>query len=233
MAIHYIAKTSDYWLRVQIDKGPIVSVPYGLKVDRLEVKKGREYFTILEGADKGKLASVQVGSGQSYLTTKLSHKSGAIVKFDRTKQELYVGSSGPYNAFSGGGHRGFTPVAPGTYLLAIPAYPSAQTRREYNTWCSHHNMWFRIGIDTTGSRFLHAGVISDGCVTVRQFIYDPAKGKPPTGFADLEDGAKGEPGLLGLPLPAKPAPCVDWDEVVDALILCRQSDQAVGRLVVV
>jgi hypothetical protein len=98
------------------------------------------------------------------------------------------------------------------YALAIPAYPSAQTRSAYGAWCRHHNLWFRIGVATTGSRFLHPGAISDGCVTVRQFVYDPSKGKPPAGFA--------------------PAPCISWDVMVDALILARASDQAVGTLIV-
>lgn len=146
---------------------------------------------------------------------------------------LHVGTRGPFNAFSGGGYKGYTPISRGTYLIAIPAYPSAQTRAAYNVWCQHHNVWFRVGLSTSGSRFLHAGAISDGCVTVRQFLYDPAKGKPPTGFADLESAAKIAPGIIGLPLPPKPAPCVNWDDIVDDMILCRHNDQSVGTLVVV
>jgi len=128
---------------------------------------------------------------------------------------------------------GFTQITPGTYDLAIPAYPSARTRAAYGRWCRYHNLWFRIGTATTGSRFLHAGAISEGCVTVRQFLYDPALGKPPDGFKDMENLAKTAPGLIGLPLPTDRAPCIGWDEVVEALILCRKSDQAVGTLIVV
>ena len=37
-------------------------------------------------------------------------------------------------------------------------------------------------------------------VKLRQFVYDPASGTAPLkGFSDLVDGAKNEPGLLGLP----------------------------------
>lgn len=233
MTTHYIAKTNDFWLRVQLDGGPIISVPYGLKVDRIEAKNGREFFKILEGVYKGKLASVSLQTGGSYLTTKIKHTPGTVIKFDRKSQKLYLGARGPFNAFSGGGHGGYTPVSLGTHLLAIPAYPSAQTRAAYNHWCTYHNLWFRIGIAPTGSRFLHAGAISDGCVTVRQFIYDPTtKDKPPAGFEDLVEGAKSVPGLLGLPLPANPAPCINWDEIVETLILSRESDQAIGKLVV-
>ncbi|WP_338846086.1 hypothetical protein V8J88_20335 [Massilia sp. W12] len=233
MAICYIAKTPDYWLRVKLESNEIISVPYGLKLERLEIKAGREYFKILEGVYKGKKASVSMPPGGSYLTDKIKHQSGILLKFDRKSQSLHVGGAGPFNAFSGGGHSGYTPVSAGTYLLAIPAYPSAQTRAAYNHWCTYHNLWFRIGIETTGSRFLHAGIISDGCVTVRQFIYDPKKKeKPPAGFEDLVQGAQTAPGLLGLPLPEKPAPCINWDTLVNTILLCRHDDQAVGKLVV-
>jgi len=232
MATRYIGRTSDCWLRVKLDAGDIVSVPYGLKVNETGVVSGREHFEILEGVYKGKSASVTSRPGQSYLG-QLTHGPGATLRFDRAKQTLSFGSLGTFNAFSGGGHRGFTPVAAGKHLLAIPAYPSAQTRAAYGTWTKYHNLWFRIGTDVAGSRFLHPGAISDGCVTVRQFIYDPATGKPPpTGFSDLVGGAKSEPGLLGLPLPTVRAPPISWDKVVDALILRRARDQAVGELVV-
>lgn len=182
----------------------------------------------------GKIASVKVDKEQSFLTTKISHKQSSTVKFSLKDQTIDIDGRGPFNAFSGGGHAGYTPIQLGTYFLAIPAYPSAQTRGAYDQFCRYHNLWFRIGIATTGSRFLHAGVISDGCVTVRQFIYDPAaKTKPPAGFSDLEQAAKDAPGLLGLPLPAKPAPCIKWNDVVESLILSRENDQAVGKLLVI
>jgi hypothetical protein len=80
---------------------------------------------------------------------------------------------------------------------------------------------------------LHAGAISEGCVTVRQFLYDPAAGRaPPAGFADLAQLAIDKPGLIGLPLPTVREACIGWDTVVDALILSRLNDQAVGTLVV-
>jgi hypothetical protein len=202
MDIRYVAKTSDCWLRVKLEGGGILSVPYGLKVERIETKNRREYFRILEGVDVGKIASVQSDNDQGYLTTDVEHQPGAVIRFDRKKQSFHVGGRGPFNAFSGGGHAGFTPVVAGTYPLAIPAYPSAQTRPAYNAFCRYHNVWFRIGVATTGSRFLHAGAISEGCVTVRQFLYDPRKTKPPAGFGDLEKLAKTMPGLIGLPLPA-------------------------------
>jgi hypothetical protein len=233
MAVRFIARTNDCWLRVQLEGGPIGSVPYGLKVTQPEIRAGREYFEILEGVNKSRQASIANRPGQSYLTDRLAHGPAAIVRLNRQTQTLHVGSRGPFNAFSGGGHAGYPPVPAGSHLLAIPAYPSAQTRSAYSTWTKYHNLWFRIGTSLSGSRFLHPGAISDGCVTVRQFVYDPASGSaPPPGFGDLVRGASTAPGLLGLPLPATRAPTIGWDDIVEALILSRLDDQAVGRLVV-
>ena len=208
------------------------SVPYGLKIARTGAKNGREFFSILEGVHKGKTASIGGAGAAAYFTTGIYHRQPVSVRFDLKSQSLRLPGIGPVNAFSGGGHGGFTPVPRGVYQLAIPAYPSAQTRAAYSKWCKHHNLWFRIGTSTTGSRFLHPGAISDGCVTVRQFLYDPTKGKPPAGFGDLEQGSITSPGLIGLPLPPSPAPCIGWDTIVDALILARYNDQAVGTLTV-
>ena len=242
MTISYIAKNNDYWLNVQLQGGPVVAVPYGLKIDRTgqainpATKKpdGRENFKILEGVNKGKLASISTTgpAAEKNFDATIRHGGGVTVTFNRAKQSLTFAGRGPANAFSGGGHMGFTAVSSGSYALAIPAFPSKQTRAAYNTWCKHHNLWFRIGVSLAGSRFLHPGAISEGCVTVRQFLYDPALGVPPGGFADLADFAASAPGLIGLPLPKTRASCVGWDTIVDTLILSRVSDQAVGTLVV-
>ena len=230
------------WLLVQLDGGERVSLPYGLMVDYLGAASGRETFTILEGVHKGKGASVkQKSATESYLTAALHHLPAGTIRFDVKSQRLKFDNPGPFNAFSGAGpgvENGrsvtYTPVPAGSYPLAIPAYPSAQTRAEYGQWTKFHQSWFRIGLDLGGSRFLHAGEISDGCVTVRQFIYDgkPAS-QPPAGFGDLP-GVVGRPsqGLIGLPLATNPAPPISFDEIYNYLILRRLSDQAVGTLVV-
>jgi hypothetical protein len=233
MANYFVARTRDCWLRVQLTGGPIASLCFGIRVTAPETTGGREHFTILEGINKGKKASVATNAGQSFLTTNLRHGPAARVQFDRASQSLYFNGRGPFNAFSGGGSSGFTPVPPGRYQLAIPAFPTKQTRTAYTTWTKYHNLWFRIGTNVAGSRFLHPGEISEGCVTVRQFIYDPAaSAPPPPGFSDLPQDAKSAPGLLGLPLPAKRAPTIGWDNIFETLILSRLNDQAVGLLTV-
>lgn len=254
--VRYIGKTDDYWLTGLNKKGKRISVPYGLKVQVLEEKTGRVYFECLEGVNANikadRILSLPI-SAKSYLTTSLMHRPAITVRFNLAKQTIFFGARGPFNAFSGGGHDGYTAVARGTYLLAIPAYPADAPRAAYARYAKKYRMWFRIGTSVTGSRFLHPGMISDGCVTVRSFPYDPSKKQaPPAGFADLESVyAKTKPGLVGLPVqntdpkiksfwkkgdntlrPSEQQPIIAWDNIVDDLMLCRLSDQAIGRLFV-
>lgn len=242
--IRYVAAfpTAANWLLVQTDKGARISLPYGLKVSFLGRTGNRDTFQILEGVNKGARASVaQKGPNDSYLTPAIQQLPPAEVRFDSKSQRLTFGGRGPVNAFSGmgsgveaGRETRYTPVPPGMYELAIPAYPSAQTRVQYGQWTRFHQTWFRIGLNTSGSRFLHAGEISDGCVTIRQFLYDGQPGTPlPSGFDDLAGAAhSSNRGLIGLPLPAKPVSTISFDDIYNYLILRRLNDQAVGRLYV-
>lgn len=170
IVIKYVAKTSDYWVTALNKNQKKVSVPYGLKVQSLGIKDGREYFKVLEGVydEIDKVLSFNA-RGKSYLITGVKHRPAISVRFNLASQTIYFGSRGPYNAFSGGGHDGFTQVKPGTYQLAIPAYPADAPRSAYRKYSKKYRLWFRIGTDVTGSRFLHPGMISDGCVTVRAF----------------------------------------------------------------
>ena len=202
----------DNWLTVKTEpSGVRISLPYGLKLELTGTTGGREQFTVLEGINEGKRCSVtQKDGGGSYLTANLRHRPAGTVVFDLAAQSLTFGDRGPYNAFSGGGFQEFTPVAKGQYPLAIPAFPTAQTRPAYLRWTKFHRTWFRIGTDPSGSRFLHPGEISEGCVTVRQFAFNPAEPNQPEGFSDL----RGMPGgATGVPLPQQQAPVIGWDTI--------------------
>lgn len=208
--IRFVAATGgDNWLDFFLADNSRHSLPYGLKVQWLEVKDKREQFKILEGVYKGKLGSVkEKGAGASWFTKAIRHKQKAVLRFDREKQSLSYGSSGPISAFSGAftatGVR-YTQVAPGIYPLQIPAYPSKQTRPQYTKWARMHKTWFRIGLDPTGSRFVHVGEISEGCVTVRAFQFDPSAKATEPGFEDLPNLKSQYPGAIGFPYPLHPS----------------------------
>jgi hypothetical protein len=221
----------DNWLLVALKAGPKVSLPYGLKVRVSEVKDGREHFEILEGVNQGKWASVSLkGTGQSYLVKEMTREDAGIIRFSLKEQALWYGRNGPIQAFSGA-FKAFTAVKAGTYDLQIPDYPHGQTRPQYAHYTPFHNTWFRIGLTPQSSRFLHVGEISEGCVTVRAFQFDPAK-IPGAGFSDLPNLANNVPGALGMPYPAKLPPVGSWTNVYNYLICRRASDQSVGKLIV-
>lgn len=233
--------------------GQRISLPYGLKVKFFPpvppaaaqsgtTSQGgstpkRDVFEILEGVNIGVRASVNHDqSGQSYLTGAISHRPAGTATFIRDAQQFFFGGMGPYNTFTGGeftyGGVRYTPVPPGVYKLAIPAFPSAETRPEYGQWTKYHRTWFRIGLDVSNSRFLHPGTISEGCVTVRPFIFDPnSSQRPPRGFEDLPGKP---PPAIGVPLPAPRlrAPVVGWDKIYAYFILARADNQSVGTLTV-
>jgi hypothetical protein len=212
-----------------LEGGGEVSLPQFLKVRVQNKKDGREYFEILEGANKGQRANVSVRSdGGSYLVKTAGHLPTASVRFNRDQQALWYGERGPFNAFSGE-FDSFTRVPTGLYRLQIPFAPSSETRPEYYRYTDYHKTWFRLGTDPIGSRFLHVGEISEGCVTVRAFVVDESKDQP-TGFGGLP---KLPTGAIGLPYPSKSPPIASWNDVYEYLIIRRFDDQSVGTLRVV
>lgn len=233
--ILYISKVGrDAWLRVKLDTGGEVSLPQHLKVRLIETKQNRDFFEILEGPEKGKRANVsRPSTAQSYLIPGRGPLPGGIVKFDRDKQRLWFGTEGPFNAFSGA-FATYTVVEKGTYKLAIPDAPHSATREAYYKYTQFHKTWFRIGTSTSGSRYLHVGEISEGCVTVRAFVFDPTK-MAPEGFSDLPQLARDTPGAIGMPYPhsAEMAPLASWDKLYEYLINRRADDLSVGTLTVI
>jgi hypothetical protein len=226
--VRFVAKVPrDNWLLVQLDGGVRQSLPYGLKVSVSREQGGRTYFQILEGVYKGKNASVTQGP---YLTTNLAHQPPGQIRFELAKQQLWYGSSGPFSAFSGAFSQ-FTQVSPGSYDLQIPDAPHSATRAAYYRYTNYHKTWFRIGLSLAGSRYLHVGEISEGCVTVRAFVPDVSTGQP-QGFEDLPNLSHSAPGAIGMPYPQIMAPLAKWDSLYEYLILRRASDQSVGKLTV-
>ena len=154
MTISYIAKNNDYWLQVNLKGGPKVSIPYGLKVHRTGqaldpvTKKldGHEHFKILEGVYKGKPAYISVAGlkADQYFDETIRHKRCASITFSLSGQSLTINNSGPINAFSGGGHRGFTSIKVGSYDIALPAYPTDKPRVAYKRWSKPYIYGFEL-----------------------------------------------------------------------------------------
>ena len=164
--ICYIEKTNpDDWLRVRLNDGRTVALPSYLKVKLEEIKDGREYFKILEGAYRGKKASVKqqkhflgVVSG-SYFTTSCRRRPPAVLNFDREAEKLSIEGLGTYHAITEN-----NPISKGTYDLEIPDAPH-DGGSYYLNYSRYAKTWFRIG--HSGDRYLHPGERSAGCISVK------------------------------------------------------------------
>jgi hypothetical protein len=199
---------------VQSNPGLGFSLPWCLKVELLRTEGGREYFQILEGAMIGKKASLKLKSAsESYLTRTNLHRESGVVKLKKTTQQLWYGSSGPFNGFT----ETSNPVPTGNFDLEIPDAPHVNY---YPTYSKYQQVWFRIG--HSGDRYLHLGTISHGCATVRPFIPNPATDSR---FAHRTNSELG--------LPAKNEPFANWDQICGYLMGARKGDdKSVGKIIV-
>ncbi|MEM1183962.1 MAG: hypothetical protein AAGI53_03065 [Planctomycetota bacterium] len=149
------------WLRVRHANGSeFPPLPQKLKVDLTRTDGGREYFTIQEGRMKGGRASVKVpAAAGSYLEPRVLHEASGTIRFDKKKEQLWYGSTGPIAAITDETN----PVPDGTFNLEIP-YEAHALAVTYESQSRFAKTWFRIGHE--GDRFLHPGRVSAGCITV-------------------------------------------------------------------
>ncbi|MDP3014968.1 MAG: hypothetical protein Q8N28_00900 [bacterium] len=158
-AIKYAPDEDDGWLKVILeDNKSKVDLPAFLKVKIERSDTKREYFTILEGPYRGKLASVALrNDGSSWFITGVQHEPMVRAKYS-ISQKTFILNGKKYKTVD-------YPEAPwrkGLYDIEIPDhphrgganYPEAQRAKT----------WFKIG--HSGERYLHTGGRSLGCMTV-------------------------------------------------------------------
>jgi hypothetical protein len=153
--------TGKGWLMVKFANGePDKSLPayLKLKIERTDAK--REYFTILEGAYRGKSASVKISDDSSLrLITGIKHEPPARVTYSISKKILtlkgkkYKADDDPKN-----------PWKKGLYDIEIPDHPH-EGGLNYPE-AGRGTVWFRIG--HSGERYLHPGMVSAGCISVTE-----------------------------------------------------------------
>ena len=159
-AICYVSDVwPNGWLRVKLDNGKIWPLPQLLKVEISKIEKGREYFNILEGRFRGRKASVRLGEdGTSYLSRKGKHRGPVKLILDQKAKKLTISGLGIYNAIVQE-----SSIPSGQYDLEIPSVPH-KLGEYYMKFSKYAKTWFRTGHQ--GSRFLHVGRRSEGCITV-------------------------------------------------------------------
>ncbi len=139
--------------------GEPVELPHTLKVTLLTNEGDVRRIKIHEGYYKDKKAKVSTDQLGHYLNP----NSSAQVTWTKVKDfgnvwngQFNFGSFGPISA-----HMDATnPIPSGTYDLEIPDYQHSLGAAYGN----YATTWFRIG--NSGDRYLHPGMVSQGCVTV-------------------------------------------------------------------
>lgn len=162
-AIRYVPDEEDGWLVVLFeDDKSTVSLPAYLKVRIDHTDTKREYFTILEGAYRGKLASVRLKKDRtSRFILDVQHGTSIFASYSISKK-VFTLNGKIYTAVD---YKN-APWKKGLYDIEIPDYPHG--RNNTYTEAKRQKIWFRIGHD--GERYLHAGSFSLGCITITETV---------------------------------------------------------------
>ncbi len=160
MQTRSIQTDASGWLRVTLEDKRIVSLPKALKVLYESTVDRRDYFKILEGSYNGLRGSVQRGvNNNSWLGAVIHYRAPAQLTFKKQKQQLWLGSHAYVKAITDPSN----PLPNGMHDIEIPDFPH-DLGRTYVTASPVAMSWFRIG--HMGDRYLHAGSVSLGCLTV-------------------------------------------------------------------
>lgn len=163
--IRYVVSDDNGWLLVRAeDKGGDFSLLHMARVEVTRVSRLREYFTVQEGAFKGRKGSAVLRSGVSSLSPAPIKQDPPIqLVYHRKPRQLEVPELGwfdvawpPRNPFPVGA----------TFNIEIPDFPHAPGQR-YQKWSTFATSWFRIADPKVPDRYLHVGKRSAGCATVK------------------------------------------------------------------
>ncbi|MEK7175597.1 MAG: hypothetical protein AAB693_02215 [Patescibacteria group bacterium] len=161
--IRYVFDEGDGWLKIVLENNKSIGwLPAYLKIKVEEhTNAKREYFTILEGPYRSKLASVKFKpDGSSRFVSEIKHEPMAIAIYSISKKTLILKGK-EYKTTD------YEKVRwqKGLYDIEIPDYPHPGGRNYLNR--SRQAMtWFRIGHG--GDAYLHVGSFSLGCITVTE-----------------------------------------------------------------
>lgn len=159
-SLHYVPDEGDGWLQARIKNlKTTIDLPAFLMVRPEYKEHGREYFVILEGPYRGKLASVKLNdNGSSQFVANIHHKPLIQAHYSVSKKLFFLNGK-KYKTTD-------YPKATwkiGFYDIEIPDYAHSGGAR-YLEETKRAKTWFRIG--HSGDRYVHTGGISLGCITI-------------------------------------------------------------------
>ena len=159
----YIVGGRDGWLNIKRElSGIIIAVPEYLQVELITTKDDRDYFTILEGAERGKKFSVKSGNLKN---GNPGYQGSAQLQFSITK-ELLVYPGGQVKAVTDKTN----PISDEkSHPIQIPDFPHNRGMG-YLAHSAYAKNWFYLGhghaVHGSDDRYLHTGTRSRGCITV-------------------------------------------------------------------
>ncbi|TAN33582.1 hypothetical protein EPN28_02105 [Patescibacteria group bacterium] len=161
-AVRYVPDIdgSQGFLIVRIEDSKLVRpVPAFLKLKPERVSNEREYFIILEGPYRGKMASIKLrDNGSSWFISGVNHKPMIRAKYS-ISQKVFFLKDKKYQATD----YPDMPWEKGLYDIEIPDY-AHKGGESYMDESKRAMTWFKIG--HSGERYLHAGGHSRGCMTI-------------------------------------------------------------------
>lgn len=158
----FVPDISNGWLIVQLEPSrERVALPYLVAVSYMKTEKKREHFTILEGANAGKTASVSLDDNENTRFLLAGTRQPAVpLRFTKSTGILeIVGTTHRYQTITSN----VNPIPNGNWDIEIPDFPHAYGAY-YEKTASRAKTWFRVG--HSGDRYLHTGRRSEGCVTM-------------------------------------------------------------------
>lgn len=160
-ATKYVLEGKNGWTKVKPEDGnKTFSLPTHTKVSLLKTDD-REHFTVMEGPERGRKASVEFQEDESsFLGDKNEHREPTRLAYSVSKKTLRFGRE-TYAAVDYPDE----PWTPGIHDIELPDYPHPGGR-PYLDRAPHALTWFRAGHD--GERYIHTGGRSAGCITLTE-----------------------------------------------------------------
>lgn len=157
-AIRYVLDGKNGWTGVKPEDG---QKPFSLsthtKVMLSRRDNRREYFTVMEGPERGRKASTEF-QRSSFLGNKNEQRELVDLTYSISKKTLRLGRE----VYQTVDYKN-APWAPGTYDVELPDFPHPGGRA-YLKEAPHALTWFLVG--HTGERYIHIGSRSAGCITL-------------------------------------------------------------------
>jgi hypothetical protein len=158
---------SDNWLQVRkTSNSAVISIPKYCRVTNTSFSGSgankRENFTILDWPYVNEACSVVALPDSRSRFGNIDYNVGAIITFDNRTKNLTINPGG---IVVKAGFDSSHPMPNGEYLLSLPDAPH-RFGQPYLDRTSFALTWFFINDSDALNRYLHAGSVSEGCLTV-------------------------------------------------------------------